>query len=141
MEVMIGKRPTQAQTLPPDGLVLEELIENLQEEYGTPSTPQEYRLIIRVPQQQEASAEKPAQAVAESGESAPARKRRRRGRRRRGGQTAPNGLVEDAADADEGADEPMQSLEEDDLDDEDEGNFEASQAPDERNFDLTDPHA
>lgn len=44
----MSSRPAVLTTLPPDGLVLEKLIEELQDEYGTPATPQEYRLIIRV---------------------------------------------------------------------------------------------
>jgi hypothetical protein len=141
MEIMVGKRPTQAQTLPPDGVVLEELIANLQEEYGTPSTPQEYRLIIRVPQQ-DAASEKPPPTVTDPDEAPPARKRRRRGRRRRGAQSTTGAAVEELNDeTDEATQDSMLNLEEDDLDDEDEGNFEASQAPDERAFNLTDPPA
>lgn len=41
-------RPSKLETLPPDGVVLEELISNLQEEYGTPVTPQEFRLTIKM---------------------------------------------------------------------------------------------
>lgn len=41
-------RPSKLETLPPDGVILEELISNLQEEYGTPVTPQEFRLTIKM---------------------------------------------------------------------------------------------
>lgn len=41
-------KTTTVQTLPPDGTVLEEVISNLQSEYGTPTTPQEFRLQVRV---------------------------------------------------------------------------------------------
>jgi hypothetical protein len=79
-------------TLPPDGLVLEELIANMQAEYGTPSTPQEYRLLIKVPTSEEAAvapAADPGDELLSTDESppgAPARtaRRRRRGRRRSG---------------------------------------------------------
>lgn len=47
--------PTQLQTLPPDGTVLEELIGAMQSEYGAPTTPQEYRLIIKVPAPEEST--------------------------------------------------------------------------------------
>jgi hypothetical protein len=42
------QRPRRATTLPPDGVVLEEVIVSMQSEYGTPTTPQEYRLLVRV---------------------------------------------------------------------------------------------
>ncbi len=41
-------RPSKLETLPPDGVVLEELISNMQEEYGTPLTPQQFRLTIKM---------------------------------------------------------------------------------------------
>ncbi|MCA1840576.1 MAG: hypothetical protein LC723_09640 [Actinobacteria bacterium] len=85
MEAMIGRKPTQAQTLPADGTVLEELIENMQNEYGTPSTPQEYRLIIKVPGP-DAVVEKPVTQPRSDGDGpTQPRRRRRRGKRRRGG--------------------------------------------------------
>ena len=44
----MSSRPAKVTTLPPDGTVLEDLIEDLQNEYGIPSTPQEFRLVVRV---------------------------------------------------------------------------------------------
>jgi hypothetical protein len=84
--------PTRVQTLPPDGLILEELISNMQTEYGTPTTPQEYRLIVKLPTHEEAPAAPAADPVAEvedgevEAEPRPPRssRRRRRGRRRSG---------------------------------------------------------
>lgn len=83
--------PTRVQTLPPDGLILEELISNMQTEYGTPTTPQEYRLIVKLPTHEETPvppAPDPTAEAAESEDEAtprPARsRRRRRGRRRTG---------------------------------------------------------
>jgi hypothetical protein len=35
--------------LPKDGIVLEEVISTMQEEFGTPATPQEFRLLVKVP--------------------------------------------------------------------------------------------
>lgn len=96
----MSARPTQLQTLPPDGTVLEELIGAMQSEYGVPTTPQEYRLIIKVPAPEEptdpALEAKPAAVRAEPEtdeelESVPRQRsgrRRRRGRRRGGGMTA-----------------------------------------------------
>jgi hypothetical protein len=46
-------RPKRLRTLPPDGLILEELISEMQTNHGTPATPQEYRLIIRTPPAEE----------------------------------------------------------------------------------------
>lgn len=46
---MVLARPRRSATLPADGIVLEEVIESMQQEYGTPSTPQEYRLIVKLP--------------------------------------------------------------------------------------------
>lgn len=79
----------QVKTLAPDGLVLEELISTMQSEYGTPSTPQEYRLIVKVPLA--ADAQGSAETGAGSGTAGPPQaekamdgagpgRRRRRGR-------------------------------------------------------------
>ena len=84
--------PTRVQTLPPDGLILEKLISNMQTEYGTPTTPQEYRLIVKLPTHEETPASPPSDPIAEVAESedqvAPrpprSSRRRRRGRRRSG---------------------------------------------------------
>ncbi|MEO7803866.1 MAG: hypothetical protein ABIS18_05540 [Actinomycetota bacterium] len=78
-------RPAQAQTLPADGTVLEELIGSLKEEYGTPATPQEYRLFIKVATQEEAPVvERSARQVPrEPGQGKPRRRNRRRGKRSR----------------------------------------------------------
>jgi hypothetical protein len=93
----MSARSTQLQTLPPDGTVLEELIGAMQSEYGVPTTPQEYRLIIKMPAPEEptdpALEAKPAPVRAEPEtdeelETAPRQRtgrRRRRGRRRGGG--------------------------------------------------------
>jgi hypothetical protein len=100
--------PKRVKTLPPDGLVLEELIANLQAQYGTPSTPQEYRLLIRVPTSEEAAAS-PAAEPAEEGiveeealPRAPSRtgRRRRRGRRASGSASLPAPAGEAGADED-----------------------------------------
>jgi hypothetical protein len=45
---MANRGPRVLQTLPADGLVAEEIIDSLREEYGYPATPQEYRLIVRI---------------------------------------------------------------------------------------------
>lgn len=83
--------PSSVQTLPPDGVVLEELISNMQTEYGTPTTPQEYRLIVKVPVHEEAAAPAEAGAIEaaedsdepdDEGRLPRANRRRRRGRRR-----------------------------------------------------------
>jgi hypothetical protein len=89
--------PTSLKTLPPDGTDLDELIGALQSEYGVPTTPQEYRLIIKVPAAEEHTDPqievKPEAVVAERPQAdeadvPPARvrpsRRRRRGRRRGG---------------------------------------------------------
>lgn len=47
-------RPRRLQTLPPDGLILEEVISGMQGEYGIPATPQEYRLLLRLATEQTA---------------------------------------------------------------------------------------
>ncbi|HYN99722.1 MAG TPA: hypothetical protein VEU28_08635 [Actinomycetota bacterium] len=95
--------PTSLKTLPPDGTDLDDLIGDLQSEYGVPTTPQEYRLIIKVPAPEEPTdpsleVKPPAPARAEpqpEAEPSPASdegqtrqrpsRRRRRGRRRAGG--------------------------------------------------------
>jgi hypothetical protein len=84
--------PTRVQTLPPDGLILEELISTMQTEYGTPTTPQEYRLIVKLPTHEESPASPASEPEAEvtdgEEEAAPrpprSSRRRRRGRRRSG---------------------------------------------------------
>ena len=84
--------PTQVQTLPPDGLILEELISTMQTEYGTPTTPQEYRLVVKLATHEEPPVPAAAESAAEvsDGEEettlrAPrSPRRRRRGRRRSG---------------------------------------------------------
>jgi hypothetical protein len=96
----MSSRPAQLTTLPPDGTVLEELIGAMQSEYGVPTTPQEYRLIIKVPAPEEPTdpnleakpaAVRPEPEIdsdeEEDGGLRPARssRRRRRGRRRGGG--------------------------------------------------------
>jgi len=48
LEQMANRGPRVLQTLPADGLVAEEIIDSMREEYGYPATPQEYRLILRV---------------------------------------------------------------------------------------------
>jgi hypothetical protein len=109
------------QTLPPDGTVLEELIGAMQSEYGVPTTPQEYRLIIKVPAPEEptdpALEAKPAAAGSEPEtdeelEAVPRQRsgrRRRRGRRRGGGMTAAEAGTEDEENIldPEDAEEPM----------------------------------
>jgi hypothetical protein len=45
---MANRGPRVLQTLPADGLVAEEIIDSMREEYGYPATPQEYRLVLRV---------------------------------------------------------------------------------------------
>ncbi|MGH2733135.1 MAG: hypothetical protein ACRDJF_01770 [Actinomycetota bacterium] len=82
-------------TLPPDGTVLEEVISDMQAEYGLPSTPQEYRLVIRSlpeevkdrnparPEVREASQPEP-----DAEQPSASRKTRPRRRRRRGNPTA-----------------------------------------------------
>ncbi len=93
--------PTTLKTLPPDGTDLDDLIGALQSEYGVPATPQEYRLIIKVPAPEEHPTDpalevepapaaprlQPEPEAAASPRQRPAR-RRRRGRRRTGGGTA-----------------------------------------------------
>jgi len=89
----MSSRPATLQLLPADGTVLEELISDLKTEYGTPSTPQEYRLTIRVLGEDrdrpvpQAESETPSGPEQEStpADTQPAKRRRsrRRGRRRR----------------------------------------------------------
>lgn len=85
-------RPKRLETLPPDGVLLEDVVAAMQGEYGTPSTPQEYRLMIKVPEVDE-TAEKPAPPPARSAEDSGrrARLRFRRRRRGRGSREAPGG--------------------------------------------------
>ncbi len=66
-------RPTTLNMLPSDGVVLEELISNLQEEYGTPVTPQPFRLTIKL-----IPAEETATSEAEDSSGTRTRRRRRR---------------------------------------------------------------
>jgi hypothetical protein len=74
-------RPSKLETLPPDGLVLEELISNLQEEYGTPVTPQEFRLTIKMSPADEASGQSESdERETTSGRLDGGRRRRRRPR-------------------------------------------------------------
>ncbi len=85
-------RPVQLQTLPPDGTVLEELIGAMQSEYGVPTTPQEYRLIVKTPVPEEQTdpsidlkSATPAPPPEEQTQaSGPRAGRRRRRNRRRG---------------------------------------------------------
>lgn len=98
LRAMSIPRPAQAQTLPADGTVLEELIESMQGEYGTPSTPQEYRLLIKVATKEQIAAdERVAQPTLR--EPVPARSRRRnrrRGRRGRLGSIDPSQTSEES---------------------------------------------
>jgi hypothetical protein len=84
LEAMLS-RPRQLKTLPPDGLVLEELIAGMQSEYGVPSTPQEYRLLVKIASddsiEQPGIEPKPSREVP-SGAEARARTARRRHRAR-----------------------------------------------------------
>jgi len=73
-------RPKTLNMLPSDGVELEELISNLQEEYGTPATPQPFRLTIKLIPAEEST------AVSSREDSGGVRTRRRR--RRPGGGTA-----------------------------------------------------
>lgn len=117
--------PTSLKTLPPDGTDLDELIGALQSEYGVPTTPQEYRLIIKVPAPEEhtdpslevkAAAPAPPQSETQAdsdGEAPPARqrsaRRRRRGRRRSGGAAVVEGGLDvggNEPEAGDGTDDP-----------------------------------
>lgn len=121
----MANRPRVLQTLPADGLVAEEIIDDMREEYGYPATPQEYRLIVRIaPDESErqsarrrrepsALAEGPAEPTDEEAvdgdetseapkEATPAvrrgrLRRRRRGRGRGGGAGRPDGAGPDLA--------------------------------------------
>jgi hypothetical protein len=111
LEQMAAERPGTLQTLPSEGLVLDEIVDAMREEYGYPATPQEYRLIVRVaPEEPErpsggrsrrpsVSAAERASARTASEVEAPAqgpgprrgRWRRRRRGRGRGGPAGPAG--------------------------------------------------
>jgi len=88
---MAPRRPTTL-TLPPDGTVLEELISDMETEYGTPATPQEYRLILKVASAEEpfhpGDQDTPVRTQAASNADKP--RRRSRGRRRRRGRRGPS---------------------------------------------------
>lgn len=112
-EAMAVARPRTLQTLPPDGVLLEDLISDLQTEYGTPTTPQEFRLLIKLPEGSGQAVIAPAgepprgideedgyesqtgvgQESSENGE-APVRRSRRRRRRRRGGPRPAEGAAD-----------------------------------------------
>ena len=111
--VRAPKKPTpETLTAPHDGTTLEQVIGELQSEWGVPQNPQEYRLVFKVPEDKEArgqqmtateeavdppdeqtDADKPrrekapaAPRIGASGDGKPAEarpSRRRRGRRRR----------------------------------------------------------
>ncbi|HWD71485.1 MAG TPA: hypothetical protein VG779_03070 [Actinomycetota bacterium] len=91
LEQMVN-RPRVLQTLPADGLVAEEIIGDMREEYGYPATPQEYRLIVRV---------------------APDEAERQSPRRRREPSALPEGPAEatdeEAVDGDEASDAPKEA--------------------------------
>ncbi len=101
----MSSRPRHLQTLPPDGLVLDELISDLKSEYGVPATPQAYRLIIKLPaedqpdsdasaaDQSEVQTEGPAAPEGPRVPEGPARRRRRRRGRRGLSREAPAGDV------------------------------------------------
>ena len=104
-------------TRPPDGTMLEDVIRDLQSQWGVPQYPQEYRLTIKVAEEKDQKVEVAADRTdpqdattrtngegpvrekapsvaalrgdAPERESAAPRKRRRRGRRRRGGGPKP----------------------------------------------------
>lgn len=79
---LASAKMTEAQTLPPDGTILEEVISDLQDAYGTPATPQEYRLMVKLPEGSEPIGD------VDSFEPPPepdGGRRRRKRRRRRGG--------------------------------------------------------
>lgn len=84
-ESVVAQMRTPSQplkTLPDDDLVLDELIEGLQREYGVPPTPQEYRLLIRTPTAEHEAAEVlPGADEADDSGSAESSARRRRRRR------------------------------------------------------------
>ena len=88
----MANRPRVLQTLPADGLVAEEIIDDMREEYGYPATPQEYRLIVRI---------------------APDEAERQSARRRREPSGLPEGPAEttdeEAVDGDETSDPPKEA--------------------------------
>jgi len=88
----MANRPRVLQTLPDDGLVAEEIIGDMRDEYGYPATPQEYRLILRV---------------------APDESERQSARRRREPSALPEGPAEAtddvAVDGDEAPDAPKEA--------------------------------
>ncbi len=88
----MANRPRVLQTLPADGLVAEEIIDDMREEYGYPATPQEYRLIVRI---------------------APDDAERQGARRRREPSALPEGPAEatdeEAVDGDEASDAPKEA--------------------------------
>lgn len=68
------ERPA-ALTAPPDGTSLEQVIGELQSEYGVPQYPQEYRITLKVAEEREARVERTVsadEAVAEAAEDAQA---------------------------------------------------------------------
>lgn len=83
IHTMTGRRG-RVETLPPDGIVLEEVVADLEQEYGTPATPQEYRLIIKVasPDEVAAANEEIARRPEQEAARPQAARRRRRGSRR-----------------------------------------------------------
>lgn len=87
----MAARTGVVQTLPPDGTVLEELIADLEAEYGTPATPQEYRLIIKVASGEEPGppVEEPAKRQEDETGRPQGPRRRRRGRRQSRRKTQP----------------------------------------------------
>lgn len=95
LERMVAEgKSTTVQTLPADGTVLEEVIADMQSNYGTPTTPQEFRLIVKVLGGESAAiptepadpqeAPQDASSTVTAGGSADGRRRRRRRRRRPG---------------------------------------------------------
>lgn len=96
----MSSRPKTLQTLPEDGTVLEELIENMQTEYGTPTTPQEYRLIIKFPTEEEVRPAPQRSEVASPAVPGSPSKRRRRRRRRSGGDSEAPGPQDGSAPVD-----------------------------------------
>jgi len=55
------ERPTNL-TAPPDGTILEEVIGDLQSEWGVPQYPQEYRITLKVAEEKDGRAEKTVSA-------------------------------------------------------------------------------
>jgi hypothetical protein len=130
---MANRGPRVLQTLPADGLVAEQIIDSMREEYGYPATPQEYRLVVRVAPDEaerqsarrrrepaaaaEAATEAPDEATdgdegsAVPREAAPAvrrgrLRRRRRGRGRGGGAPGADGREPPAGPGDPPQDPP-----------------------------------